>query len=82
MRKKRRKLKIAPRAVESLKEAHPSDEELVAVENVLRDLTANPMLGYPVAFTNPRFYRIDVGRLRVHYVFDDRKVEVSYMGAY
>lgn len=79
---RRRELKVAPKAVENLAKFHPSDDELRALFNCLQDLAGNPRLGYRVAFSNLELYRVDSGRFRVHYRFDETKVEVGYIGAY
>jgi mRNA-degrading endonuclease RelE of RelBE toxin-antitoxin system len=74
---KRREVKVAPKAVERLRKLGPSDDELEALFNVLRELGSNPRLGYPVAFSNPRIHRVDIGRFSAHYQFDEKRVEVN-----
>lgn len=79
---KRLKFRMDPQAAENLANQGPNDDEMEALWNRLHDLTVNPNLGYPVAFTNPRFYRLDVGRFIVHYRFDENTLDVAYIGVY
>ena len=49
---------------------------------VLAELSTDISRGYRIAFVNPPTYRIDMGRFRIHFRFDDRKLEVAFIGVY
>jgi len=73
---------IAPKALEGMEAADPTDTERDAIRNVLAELSTDISRGYRIAFVNPPTYRIDVGRFRIHFRFDDRKLEVAFIGVY
>lgn len=78
----RREVILAPAALQRMMKDNPSDEELEAVKNVLKDLGANPLLGYEVPFLRSKTYRFDAGRFHLHYKFDDGQVLVGFIGVY
>ena len=73
---------IAPKALETMEGAHPTDAEREAVRNVLAELSTDISRAYRIAFLNPPLYRIDVGRFRIHFRLDDRHVEFGFIGVY
>ena len=82
MTKARREVLIAPKALEIMEAAHPTDAEREAIRSVLTELSTDTSRSYRIAFVNPPIYRIDVGRFRIHFRFDDRQVEVGFIGVY
>lgn len=82
MPKVRREVLIAPKALEGMEAAHPSDAERDAIRAVLMELSTDTSRSYRIAFVTPPTYRIDVGRFRTHFRFDDHKVEVGFIGVY
>lgn len=46
----------------------------------LKRLATEPENGYPIPFNQPWFYQSRVDQYRIHYTFDDYKVEVLYIG--
>jgi len=65
-----------------MSKARVSPEERLAISNLLKDLCGNPKLGYEIRFLSPNTYRVDAGRFRIHYRFDDEYVKVGYIGVY
>jgi mRNA-degrading endonuclease RelE of RelBE toxin-antitoxin system len=82
MSRPRREVTIAPAAFEQMLRAKPTDDERDAIRNVLHDLGGDPLLGYKVPFLHPPLYRIDTGRFRIHYRFDEHEVRVEFVGVY
>ena len=82
MSKARREVLIAPKALEGMEAANPTGAEREAIRTVLAELSTDISRGYRIAFVNPLTYRIDVGRFRIHFRFNDRKVEVAFIGVY
>ena len=82
MTKARREVLIAPKALEEMGTAHPTNAEREAIRTVLGELSTDVSRSYRIAFVNPPIYRIDVGRFRIHFRFDGRKVEVAFIGVY
>jgi len=78
----RRELVVAPSAVEGMSKARATPDERVAISNLLNDLCANPQLGYEIRFVHPTMYRVDAGRFHIHYRFNDRSLEVGFIGVY
>ena len=79
---KRREVILAPKALERMEAAHPSEQERDAIRNVLTDLGADLSHSYRIAFMNPPTYRIDAGRFRIHFRYDERQVQVGFIGVY
>lgn len=77
-----REVVVAPVALERMISDKPSAEEREAIRNILTDLASKPLLGYEIAFLTPLTYRVDAGRFRIHYRFDDREVRVGFIGVY
>jgi mRNA-degrading endonuclease RelE of RelBE toxin-antitoxin system len=82
MTRARREVLIAPKALEGMEAANPTDAERDAIRTVLAELSTDISRGYRIAFVNPSTYRIDVGRFRIHFRFNDRKLEVGFIGVY
>jgi len=79
---KRREVILAPKALEMMEAAHPSDAERDALRHVLTELGTDLSRSFRIAFLNPPAYRIDVGRFRIHFRYDDRQVLVGFIGVY
>jgi len=79
---KRREVILAPKAMETMHAAHPSDEELVAIRNVLSDLAKSLVHSFRISFMQPPTYRIDVGRFRIHFRYDENTVQIGFIGVY
>jgi len=77
-----REIVIDPVAFQRMIGAKPTDEERNAIRNILTDLTDDPQLGYEIPFLKPRTYRVDAGRFRIHYSFDDHALHVGFIGVY
>jgi hypothetical protein len=89
-----REVRIAPSAMQSLLSCHPSPEENSAIKNVLSALAGKasyyvpsrpgarqgPLLGYKIAFLVPPTYLIEAGRFKIRYRFDDKNIDVGYIG--
>lgn len=82
MSRVRREIVIDPVALQQMIGAKPTDDERHAIRNILTDLAADPHLGYEIPFLKPQAYRIDAGRFRIHYRFDQREVKVGFIGVY
>ena len=78
----RREIIIAPKALEMMEAARPSDAEREALLQVLRELATDVSRAYRILFVYPPTYRIDVGRFRIHFRFDDKQVQVEFIGVY
>jgi len=78
----RREVILAPKALEMLEAAHPSDQERDAIRHVLSDLGKSLVHSYRIAFMEPPTYRIDVGRFRIHFRYDEHCVQVGFIGVY
>jgi hypothetical protein len=79
---KHREVILAPKALEMMEAAHPSAEEREAIRNVLTDLGASLAHSFQIAFMNPPTYRIDAGRFRIHFRYNQREVQVGFIGVY
>jgi hypothetical protein len=91
---KTREVRIAPSALQILASCHPSAEENAAIKNVLSALAGKatyyvpsnpnaqqgPLLGYKIAFLTPATYLIEAGRFKIRYRFDDKNIDVGYIG--
>jgi hypothetical protein len=40
------------------------------------------IMGFRIPFMEPPTFRIEVGRFRIHYGFDDEFIQVAYIGVY
>ncbi len=78
----RREIIIAPKALEMMEAARPSDAEREALLQVLRELATDVSRGYRILFVHPPTYRLDVGRFRIHFRFDEKQVQVEFIGVY
>jgi len=78
----RREVVIDPVALESMQAARASDAEREALIHVLRELAIDVSRAYRMLFVHPPTYRIDVGRFRIHFRFDDKQVRVEFIGVY
>ncbi|HUI82619.1 MAG TPA: hypothetical protein VL240_00250 [Candidatus Binatia bacterium] len=78
----RREIIIAPRALEMMEAAHPSDAEREALLHVLRELATDVSRAYRILFVYPPTWRIDVGRLRIHFRLTEQQVQVEFIGVY
>jgi hypothetical protein len=76
-----------------MESCHPSPEEKSAIMNVLSalagkvgyyipspDARQGPLLGYKIAFFVPPTYLIEAGRFKIRYRFDDKNIDVGYIG--
>jgi hypothetical protein len=80
--------------MQTLASCRPSPEENEAIKNVLSalagkasyyvparpDAQQGPMLGYRIAFLEPPTYLIEAGRFKIRYRFDDKNIDVGYIG--
>lgn len=82
MKSPRRELIVARSAVERMTLDRATDDERLAILNVLRDLCTDPLLGYEIRFVYPTTYRIDAGRFHIHYRFDSHLLKVGFIGVY
>jgi len=78
----RREIVIAPKALEMMERAHPSGAEREALLQVLRELATDVSRGYRILFIQPPTYRLDVGRFRIHFRFDDKHLQIEFIGVY
>ena len=78
----RREVIIAPKALQQMESAHPSDAERDALRQVLSELSTDPSRAYRVLFVNPPMYRIDAGRFHIHFRLTEKQVQVEFMGVY
>ncbi len=78
----RREIIIDPKALEMMAAARPSEAEREALRQVLAELGTDLSRAYRIPFENPLSYRIDVGRFRIHFRFDDKQVRVGFIGVY
>ena len=78
----RREIIIAPRALEVMQATHPSEAEREAILQVLRELATDVSRAYRILFVYPPTYRIDVGRFRIHFRFDDKRMRTEFIGVY
>jgi mRNA-degrading endonuclease RelE of RelBE toxin-antitoxin system len=78
----RREVVIDPEALEIMQAARPSDAEREALVQVLHELATDVSRAYRILFVYPPSYRIDVGRFRIHFRFDDKQVRVGFIGVY
>jgi len=78
----RREVSIAPKVLAAMEAAHPTDAEREAIRIVLAELGTDLSRAYRIAFLYPPIYRIDVGRFRIHFRFDEHKVKVGFIGVY
>jgi mRNA-degrading endonuclease RelE of RelBE toxin-antitoxin system len=78
----RREVSIAPKALEEMEAAHPSDAEREALLQILTELSTDPSRAYRVLFVNPPMYRIDAGRFRIHFRLTEKQVQVEFIGIY
>jgi hypothetical protein len=82
MARARREVLIAPKALEGMEAAKPTEAERDAIRAVLAELGTDTSRSYKIAFVTPPTYRIDVGRFRIHFRCDDHSVEVGFIGVY
>lgn len=75
-----REITVAPIAMERMRLAEPSDLERHNIREALVKIRTAPTSGYEIAFLKPTTYRLDVGRFMIIYRFNDRKVDVGYIG--
>jgi mRNA-degrading endonuclease RelE of RelBE toxin-antitoxin system len=78
----RREIILAPKALEQMEAAHPSDVEREALRQILSELSTDPSRAYRVLFVNPPMYRIDAGRFRIHFRLTEQQVQVEFIGIY
>jgi hypothetical protein len=78
----RREVINDPKALEMMQASRPSDAEREALLQVLQELATDVSRGYRILFLQPPTYRIDVGRFRIHFRFDDKQVQVEFIGVY
>ncbi len=78
----RREIIIAPKALEMMEAAAPSDAERGAILQVLRELATDISPAYRILFVYPPTFRLDVGRFRIHFRFDEKQVQVEFIGVY
>jgi len=78
----RREVVIDPGALEMMQAARPSDKEREALIHVLHELATDVPRAYRILFLHPPAYRIDVGRFRIHFRFDDKQAQVEFIGVY
>jgi len=78
-----REVEIAPEALERMVLDNSTEAEDAAIFDMIKELKANRVSGYLIAFYTPETYRIDVGRFRIHYMFKDEKtIWIVFIGAY
>lgn len=91
-----REVILAPRALRTMEEFSPTEEEREAIRQVLTALggrgarrsllpgqpQSGPGLGYRIAFLEPPTYRVDAGRFSIQYRFDDEHIYVGFIGVY
>ncbi len=59
----------------------PSDETTdLNIRTELETLADNPERGFKIPFSNPLFYQLPIGEYLAHYIFDDKYVEILYLG--
>ncbi len=93
----RRELILAPTALNEMERCLPTEAEREALIRTLTALTvrhkvseqaapvtatAGVYMGYPIFSMIPVTYRLDAGRFRIHYRFDDHSVQVGFIGVY
>ena len=78
----RREVIIDPGALEMMQALRPSDAEREALLQVLHELATDVSRAYRILFLQPPTYRIDVGRFRIHFRFDEKQVQVEFIGIY
>jgi len=78
----RKEIIIAPRALEMMEAARPSEAEREALREVLAELSTDLSRSYRIPFLNPPSYRIDVGRFRIHFRLDGTHVRVGFIRVY
>jgi hypothetical protein len=78
----RREVIIAPKAMEMMEAARPSDAEREALLQILIELSTDPSRAYRILFVNPPMYRIDAGRFRIHFRLTEKQVQVEFIGIY
>ena len=78
----RREVIIDPEALEMMQASRPSDAEREALLQVLHELATDVSRAYRILFLQPPTYRIDVGRFRIHFRFDEKQVQVEFIGVY
>jgi hypothetical protein len=77
-----REVVIDPEALETMQAANPSEAEREALLGVLRELATDTSRAYRIVFLTPPTYRIDVGRFRIHFRYDEKQVQVGFIGVY
>jgi mRNA-degrading endonuclease RelE of RelBE toxin-antitoxin system len=82
MAARRREVVIDPVALEMMSTARPTDAESEALVTVLRELATDVSRGYRILFLHPPTYRLDVGRFRIHFTWDEKQVQVEFIGVY
>jgi len=77
-----REVIIDPEALEIMQAARPSDAEREALREVLAELSTDLARAYRIPFLQPPTYRLDVGRFRIHFRYDEKQVQVGFIGVY
>lgn len=78
----RKEIIIDPNALKMMAAARPSEAEREALRQVLAELSTDLSRAYRIFFVDPPTYRIDVGRFRIHFRYDEKTVQIGFIGVY